>query len=106
MVGAISFRPSQGDVADQNQGRILGLSPGVLGELPNSSKRSGGQFVPVLPHRNKHQALGDRGRRRRRTTSDSGMVYHGLVVGKGEPFKLSSVLKEPPPLLDWMSETH
>ena len=36
MVGPSSFRPSQGDVADQNQGRILGLSPGVVGRLAST----------------------------------------------------------------------
>ena len=36
------------------------------------------------------------GRTSRRTTRDA-KVYHRQVVGKGEPFKLTSIVKEEPP---------
>ncbi len=53
----------------------------------------------------KYRALGDLGRRSRRRTRDSGMVYHSLNVGKGEPFKLKSIRKERSPAgvegIDW-----
>ncbi len=40
------------------EGRILGLSPGVVGSA-ESIKKKWGPFVPVLPHGNRHQSLGD-----------------------------------------------
>ena len=52
-----------------------------------------------------YRALGDLGRRSRRTTRDSGIVNHRQIVGKGEPFKLKSIRKEQSPAgaegIDW-----
>ncbi len=82
----------------------MDLSPGVVG-CAESIKKKWGPFVPVLPHGNKHQALGDLGRRSRRTTRGPGMLSCSLNVGKGEPFKLKSIRKEQSPAgaegIDW-----
>ncbi len=52
-----------------------------------------------------YRALGDLGRRSRRSTRDSGMVYQRPIVGKDEPFKLKSIRKERSPAgaegVDW-----
>ena len=71
----------------------------------NPSICSGGRLFLYSPTGNKHQALGDLGRRSRRTTRDLGMAYHRPIVGQGEPFKVKSIRKERSPAgaegIDW-----
>ncbi len=69
-----------------NQRRILDLSPSVTGRAAAPIDKKWGPFVPVLPHWNKHQALGDLGRSSLKTARDSGLVNHRPIVGQGEPF--------------------
>ncbi len=79
----------------------------VIGRRGTSQKApySAGTGTRRRAAQDEYRALGDLGRRSRRTTRGPGMLYRSLNVGNGEPYKLKSIRKERSPAgaegIDW-----